>query len=426
MPILPPPRFPRLYPQQKAAVCDPARYSYIEASTKSGKTAGCLTWILGRAWNRGFPGRNSWWIAPVYSQAKALGYERLKRMLASSDPRKLSWNENASDLWIELANGARIYFKGSDKPDSLYGEDVYDVVIDEASRCKEEAWYAIRSVITATKGRVRAIGNVRGRRNWFYRGARMAEAGEPDYAYHKLTAQDAIAAGIFDPGELEDAKRSLPPDIFRELYYAEPSDEGGNPFGLSAIAACTLDKLAEGAPVAYGVDLAKSVDWTVICGLDAAGRVCHLERFRLDWGATRRQVIAAIGNVPAYCDSTGVGDPIVEDMQRVCPQVSGFKFTGGAAGSKQQLMLGLASAIQQQEVLFPAGWLCHELESFEFQYSPTAGVRYNAPGSQHDDGVDALALAVKCRRELGAFGLEARVISTSPYEAVDEDHWTNW
>ena len=37
-------------------------------------------------------------------------------------------------------------------PDSLYGEDVYGAVIDEASRMKEDAWVAIQSTLTATRG----------------------------------------------------------------------------------------------------------------------------------------------------------------------------------------------------------------------------------------------------------------------------------
>ena len=52
-----------------------------------------------------------------------------------------------------------LWFKGADKPDALYGEDVYAAVIDEASRCKEEAWHAVRSTLTATRGPIRIIGS---------------------------------------------------------------------------------------------------------------------------------------------------------------------------------------------------------------------------------------------------------------------------
>ena len=38
-------------------------------------------------------------------------------------------------------------------------------MIDEASRMKEDAWTAIQSTLTATRGPVRIIGNVKGEKN---------------------------------------------------------------------------------------------------------------------------------------------------------------------------------------------------------------------------------------------------------------------
>jgi hypothetical protein len=93
-------------------------------------------------------------------------------------------------------------------------------------------------------------------------------------------------------------------------------------------------------------------------------------------------------------DSTGVGDPIVEDLIRERANVEGFKFS---ASSKQQLMEGLAATIQRREVTFPAGWLANELEAFEYEYR-AGGVRYSAPAGLTDDGVCALALSERCRR----------------------------
>ncbi len=134
---------------------------------------------------------------------------------------------------LTLANGAVIWLKGSDNPDSLFGEDVYAAVIDEATRCKETTWHALPTTLTATAGPMRIIGNVRGRKNWAYPLARKAEAGEPEMHYARLIAHDAVEAGILAAEEIEDARRQLPETVFRELYLAEPSDDEGNPFGIS-------------------------------------------------------------------------------------------------------------------------------------------------------------------------------------------------
>ena len=180
---------------QKAAIFSPERYAVIEATTKAGKTVGCIVWLTEQAM-AGKPGQNFWWVAPIFPQGK-IAFRRLKRML----PREV-YTANETELTLTLANGAVIWFKGADKPDSLYGEDVFAAVIDEASRCKEDAWHAVRSTLTATKGPIRIIGNVKGRKNWAYNMARQAEAGAEGMSYAKITAHDAVAAGILDAAEI--------------------------------------------------------------------------------------------------------------------------------------------------------------------------------------------------------------------------------
>ena len=374
---------PFIYPKQLAAIFDPARYSVIEATTKAGKTLGCIIWLTEKAL-AGREGDNFWWVAPIFSQAK-IAYRRVVQYL----PRDIGlYKANDTELSIFLANGARISFKGSDNPNSLYGDDVTALVIDEASRCKEETWAACRSTLTATRGHARIIGNVKGKKNWAYKMARMAEAGEKDMAYHRLTALDAIEGGIFSQEELEDAKRQLPPHVFQELYLAKAADDGGNPFGIDAIERC-VKPLSNFPPVCFGVDLAKSVDWTVAIGLDKFGEVCRFERWQKPWLVTIEDVASHVKSVCASVDSTGVGDPILEALQKKGPNYEGYKFS---SSSKQQLMEGLAVAIQRSEIKFPDGLIKAELEIFEYQYTRT-GVRYSAPDGFHDDCVCALALA---------------------------------
>ena len=374
---------PWLYAKQEAAIFCDERYSVIEASTKSGKTVGCMVW-LGEKALLGKRKRNYWWIAPIYSQAK-IAYKRLKDGL----PRGL-YIANDSAMTITLMNnGSIITFKGGDNPDSLYGEDVYAAVIDEASRCKEEVWHAVRSTLTASNGDVRIIGNVKGRKNWAYQLARKAESGVPGWRYSKITAADAVAANVLKADEVAEAQRDLPEQVFKELYLAEPSDDQGNPFGVDAILKCTAP-LSNKEPVCWGWDLAKSVDWTWGIGLDEDGAVCRSERWQSPWEETLKRIVNITGNIPALVDSTGVGDAILEFLAKAGSNFEGFKFT---SSSKQQLMERLAVAIQQQQITFPEGQLLNELLSFEYVYTRT-GAQYSAPSGLHDDGVCALALAV--------------------------------
>jgi hypothetical protein len=392
-------RRPSLYPKQQAAIFGGDRYGIIEGSTKCGKTVGCLAWLLEQAM-AGREAQSFWWVAPVYPQAK-IAFRRLKRGL----PVTL-FDSNESELTVTLVNGAVIAFRSAEKPDNLYGEDVHAAVLDEATRMREEAWHAVRTTLTATRGPLRIIGNVKGRRNWAYKLARRAEAGEPQWAYAKLTADDAIEANVVDAAEIDEARSQLPEAVFRELYYAEPADDTGNPFGATFLAACLLPDasawgswVGPGTPVVWGWDLAKSVDWTVGVGLTNEGDVCRLERFQRPWQETMQAVRHHTGDVPALVDSTGVGDAVLEQLQRPIvdghPTFTGRNFEGQkfTATSKQQLMEQLAIAVQHNHIRFPDGILYTELMQFEYVYTRT-GTRYDAPEGAHDDCVDALALAV--------------------------------
>jgi len=355
--------------------------SLIEASTKAGKTLGCLIWQMDRALSEG---GNHWWVAPVYAQAR-MAWTRACDLL----PRACLLATNRSELTIRLVSGSTWVFRSGEKPDNLYGEDVRSCVIDEASRCRPEVWHAVRSTLTATRGPIRIIGNVRGRGTWHYELARRAESGEPGYHYTKLTAWDAVEGGVLDRSEVEQARRDLPEHVFRELYEAVPSDDGGNPFGLAALTAAS-QPMSSTAPVVWGCDVARVHDWTVAVGIDQQGHVCRVERWRSTWSETVDRIAALTGSTPGYVDATGAGDVVAEMLAHKRTGLEPFVFS---SSSKQRIMERLALGIQSGQCRIPdSGVLRAELETMEYAVTRT-GVRYEAPPGLHDDAVCALALA---------------------------------
>lgn len=385
---------PKLTEYQKRILYSPARFTVTEAATKVGKTFSHLWWLFELAHTPPKKGANYWWIAPVYSQAK-IAFTRLKRVVGQSG----AYRVNESELYIQTPAGSFIWFKSADKPDNLYGEDVFGAVFDEFTRAKEESWIALRSTVTHTKAPIKFIGNTKGKKNWGYKLGLKARAGEPGYEYFKVTAYDAVKEGILDLAEVEQAQRDLPEHAFNELYLAEANEDQANPFGISFLKR-QIRPMSNGYASAHGVDLAKKHDWTVDVGLDDAGYVCHFERWQSDWSHTRAKLIQDIGSTDAYADSTGVGDAIVEDLRRSCMSLEGYVFT---SKSKQIIMEGLAASIQQGEVYILDGMMYEELESFEYIYNARGGVSYSAPTGMHDDIVCALALANHRRKE-GAQG----------------------
>lgn len=391
---------PFVYKYQRAILDSVARYTVTEAATKVGKTASHIIWLFEQALQLKI-NQKAWWIAPTIGQAK-IAFDRMKAQISNQD----FFKANESLRTITLITGGVIEFKSAERPDNLFGEDVYAAVFDEFTRAREQAWWALRSTLTSTGGKCKFIGNVKGKKNWGYRMGQKAKHGATGYEYFKITAYDAANEGMLTKDgrpfieEIEEAKLDLPENVFNELYLAEAGEDAANPFGLSFIRS-NIKPLSLLPPLYWGIDLAKSVDWTVITGLDKNNHVAHHSRFRKDWKQTKEAIISIVPkHQPVEIDSTGVGDPVVEDLQKHFNEMFGFKYTGP---SKQQLMEGLVSSIQKNEISYPGGVITDELESFEYVYTRT-GVRYNAPDGFHDDCVNSLALADKCRIEHKGYG----------------------
>lgn len=390
---------PFLYPYQTAILNDPARFTVTIAATKCGKTASHIVWLFEQALICK-ANQSVWWVAPTFSQAK-VAFDRMKTQISainekdSEEIRKKFFTVNETNLLITLITGAKIQFKTAEKPDNLFGDDLYAFVYDEFSRGREESWFALRSTVTSTGGKGKFIGNAKSKKNWGYRMAMKAKTGEdPNYSFHKITAYDAHEAGMLTKDgrpfidEINDAKKDLPDHVFRELYLAEASEDGSNPFGMDHIARATFP-ISTQPTVCYGIDLAKKVDFTVIVGLDKFGQISFFDRFQKDWDQTTKTILA-LPAAPIVIDATGIGDAIAEGVSRE-RETELFIFS---QRSKQMLMEGLAAAIQKREVTVLEGVMKDELESFEFEFSRT-GVKYSAPEGMHDDCVYALGMARK-------------------------------
>jgi hypothetical protein len=358
------------------------RFNVLEIGRRWGKTKFEEFLIMEAAMR----GAKCAWFAPSYKYL-AEPTRDFERALAPIIAR-----HDRVEKRMEFATGGSLDFWTLEDPDAGRGR-FYDLAsVDEAGFVVDlrSIWHsAIRPTLADRKGRAIFAGTPKGTGD-FHRLFLEAE-GDTSGAW----AAFRIGSGanpFLDREEVEAMRSSLPKAVADQELEGIPAEDGGNPFGLDSIRAC-ITPISSASPECWGVDLAKSQDWTVAIALDAEGRVCRLERWQAPWNVTRERLARMIGDKPAQIDSTGVGDPIVEDLRKVCRRVEGFKFT---AQSKQQLMEGLQIAISTSEIRFPDGWLRSELEAFGFRYSGRH-VSYEATVG-HDDGVCALALAVLARR----------------------------
>lgn len=288
--------------------------------------------------------------------------------------------------FIELPTKGRIEFWSLENPLAGRSRKYKVVVIDEASFTKDllQRWNeAIRPTLTDYKGDAWFLSTPKGK-NDFYKLYQRGVSGEPNWISWQMPT---ITNPHIDPEEIEDARKDLPELAFRQEYLAEFLENAANPFGITHIQQC-IYPLSQAPAVVFGIDLAKKHDWTVIIGMDQNKNVCYFDRFQLPWHDTKQKILA-LPKARLVIDSTGSGDPIVEDIQRTRSDAEGYMFT---SRSKQQLMEGLAFSIQNRAISFPDGIIVDELSDFEYEYTKS-GVKYTAPVGLHDDCVCALALA---------------------------------
>lgn len=158
-----------------------------------------------------------------------------------------------------------------------------------------------------------------------------------------------------------------------------------------------LQKPIPGYHYVGGTDLAKTQDWTtifIICR--ETNHLVYFARFqKLSWSLQKQKINAVkriYNNASMLLDSTGVGDPILEDMERAGGGVEGFKFNNK---SKTQLIEKLIVAFDQRLFTMPyLETVYDEIKAFEGIMLPSGKVRYQAPPGLHDDCVTGLALAV--------------------------------
>ncbi len=376
---------PKPHAAQEKVLSEAKRFNVLCCGRRWGKSKLAVRLLTKTAINS-FP---VGYFTPTYKLLE----ETYKQCLHALEPAISRKHDNQ---FIETETNGIVDFWSLDNPYAGRSRKYKLIIVDEAAFTKNlwEQWTeSIRATLTDLKGDAWFLSTPKGK-NDFFKLYNRGKGGEANWQSWQMST---YTNPYIDPAEVDDAKRDLPELAFSQEYLAEFNDNIANPFGFAFIQQCTYPMSMDKA-VCYGIDLAKYTDWTVIIGLDKNGAVCHFDRFQKDWRQTLTDILN-LPQVPIIIDSTGVGDPIGEQIQSVRP-VELFKFT---STSKQQLMEGLAMAIQKRTITFPEGLIKDELENFEFEYTRT-GVKYSAPVGLHDDCVCALALAVSKFRSAGSFG----------------------
>lgn len=139
------------------------RWSCIVAHRRAGKTVACINDLIRRAFIDGKDHGRYAYVAPFFSQAKAVAWDYLLRY-----SENVRTSANVSELQVELLNGSRIRLYGADNPDALRGLYLDGVVLDEVADMRPRVWgEIIRPLLADRKGWAVFIGTPRGKNEFW-------------------------------------------------------------------------------------------------------------------------------------------------------------------------------------------------------------------------------------------------------------------
>lgn len=334
-----------------------------------------------------------WHIFPTKNEAKDAIW-RDPNMLPSILPMELVAKKNETELVIYFKNGSVYQLKGADDPDYLRGGGPVGLVLDEFAKMKYEAWGVLEPILRQNGGWCWFIGTPKGK-NQLYQ---LYNRGQQNHHEWKSWLLKASTSGIVPADQLYESKATaISIGFYNQEWECEFLEGEGSVFrNVDSVMTSQEEAPKPLHTYVFGVDLAKVTDWTVIVGYDrASNRQVYYQRFqKYDWNY-QKKIIKEISNnynkAMMIIDSTGLGDPIADDLMRDQVPVFAYKIS---EPSKKELVEKLSIYIEQKLLaMIPNPETSLEFESFTYTLGPTGKIRYEAMQGFHDDVVIAHALA---------------------------------
>ncbi len=357
-------------------------FGVVVAPRGSGKTLLGLNLMLYWLLQKG--NRKGGWISPVYSQAKSV----LDQIVETSKP--IIATSNRMEASIQFINGSTLKFLSSDTPDNIRGFRFTHLVLDETAFIKEEALgTAILPTLNPNGKKCLMISTPKGR-NHFYNWFMKEDVVKKKFP---LTSCPYVSDLLID-----EARKSLPKDLFRQEFEAEFVDSSNDVFiGLEKVSVIdSWDNRKQ--DIFIGIDTGLSDDMSVLACVSPTGRTVYIDyinKVNLNVAAQRfLNVLKRYNVVGGYIESNGIGRGMVDLIVPLHPKVKPFFTT---QQNKTELVRKLIHDIETMAVELPSERLLPQLHSefasYTYSMSPNGNLTFKHSAGTHDDFVDAMMLA---------------------------------
>ena len=317
----------RPYPKQREVIDSiingDSFYNVMVCGRQSGKSTTLLGLILYYSINKAKS--VSLYTAPTYGQINKI----LVQLMDVLQPTGIIVSANKSSYEIKLTNGSMIYFRSTERADSIRGLAVDYLFCDESQDTNTSDFQkSILPTITA-RGKKCVLAGTPKRKNLFYDYFQMGRSDDfPNHtSYHFPSWESPYVSTEF----IEEQKRTLPPKIFSQEFEAKWQENEGSVFqNLNGV--CINDlwpNRDKNIRVYAGLDIGSKDDYSVLVILDELGRCLNVWRANnISYSEIVRKVVDTCKHynvTELLCEVNGVGDPVYEQIkkeyQRATPSI---------------------------------------------------------------------------------------------------------
>jgi phage terminase large subunit-like protein len=307
-------------------------------------------------------------------------------------------SKNEQEHRLELVTGGVLEMWSMDAADTARGRKYKRVFIDEAAMIPNlmEIWNAvIRPMLIDYKGDAFIKSTPKGLNGFWQMFQIGQDENNPDWKSWQFPTADNPH---IPASEIEAMRLALPEIIYRQEILAEFIDDQGSVFRRVQEAA-RVEELTDPIPgrqYSAGVDVAASVDYTVISVMDDMSKeLVYLDRFnRVDYNLLidrLESVYKRWGLRTMKVESNSIGQPVIDALKGRGLAIIPFMTT---SSTKQVLIQNLQAAFENGAIgIINNPVLIGELLSFESKRNASGSFSYSAPAGMHDDTVMSLAIA---------------------------------
>jgi len=236
----------------------------------------------------------------------------------------------------------------------------------------------------------------------------------PNYSTHKIrSSENPLIPTAF----LQEMQQNMTTEAYKREYLAEFTEAASSYFPQELIRQCiehaqrialepyaTLEQPIPKAEYYAGLDLGKLQDHSALAIIQKDNetlKLVYTHEFPLETSYT--EVIATVTRAnqkfhlqKALIDQTGIGEPILEELQAQGVNTEGAKLT---QDTKTEILTHLKLTMEQQRIAIPYDKrLCQQINDQQYAYTRNGKLTFNPPPNTHDDQLWALALAAYATR----------------------------